>query len=106
MTKSIPPAGGGYTRFVAEARGGATGDASVDLPRSQTLIAGVWSDLLGHDDFGHDDSFFDLGGDSLFMLKLVSRLEEVGLPLTIDDLLENDTVAKLAAAVSTKGSVR
>lgn len=49
------------------------------------------------DGFGDEDSFFQLGGDSITVLRLVSRARAEGLHLSIPDVFECRTVAVLAA---------
>jgi acyl transferase domain-containing protein len=44
---------------------------------AEKTLAGVWRDVLGVKDVGVNDSFFDLGGDSLLGLTLMSRIERV-----------------------------
>ena len=46
---------------------------------------------------GIDDNFFDLGGDSIMSIQLVSRAGKAGLVLTPRDVFEHQTVAELAA---------
>jgi L-aminoadipate-semialdehyde dehydrogenase len=68
-------------------------------PMEETLT-GIWTQLLGVERVGIHDSFFDLGGHSLLVAQLVSRLEEtyrVEVPLR--KLFENPTVAGLAVAL-------
>lgn len=55
----------------AAALGSLWGDADA----METLLAGVWRELLGVDDVGPDDNFFDRGGHSLLALTMVSRVE-------------------------------
>ena len=42
---------------------------------NESLLAAVWAELLGHDDIGPDDNFFDLGGHSLLVMQAVARME-------------------------------
>jgi NADPH:quinone reductase-like Zn-dependent oxidoreductase/acyl carrier protein len=72
-------------------------------PRSQaeTTIAAVWRDLLGLQEIGIHDSFFELGGDSLIGVQVLSRIRKafnVQLPSSV--LYEGPTVASLAALVT------
>jgi acyl transferase domain-containing protein len=48
-------------------------------PQTETekTLAGIWRDVLGVKDVGVNDNFFDLGGDSLLALALMSRIERV-----------------------------
>lgn len=64
---------------------------------AETVLLGVFRDILGTDDIGPDDSFFDIGGDSIVSLQLVSRVRRRGLGLTAKDVFEGETVAGIAA---------
>jgi acyl carrier protein len=48
-------------------------------PRTQLerTIAGIWQEVLGCDVVGVEDSFLDLGGDSLIALRIMARLREL-----------------------------
>ena len=76
------------------------------LPRNETeqAIARVWERLLDITGVGVDDSFFDLGGDSL---SIVRANEELRLlfdqELTMADMFRLPTVAKLAEYISSTG---
>ncbi|MFE9749544.1 amino acid adenylation domain-containing protein [Saccharothrix saharensis] len=63
--------------------------------REEALCA-VFADVLGLSDVGVDDSFFDLGGDSIGSIQLVSRARRAGLVFTPRDVFERKTVAELA----------
>jgi len=63
-------------------------------------IAGIWQQVLGIEQVGLYDNFFDLGGHSLIGTQLISRLRhafQINLPLTT--LFEAPTVAELALAI-------
>jgi mycobactin peptide synthetase MbtE len=63
-------------------------------------IAGLFSELLGHDRVGVDDSFFDLGGHSLVATKLVTAIRaDCDVELGIRDIFELATVGRLAERV-------
>jgi amino acid adenylation domain-containing protein len=60
------------------------------------LIAWVASSLLGTDVTAADD-LFDLGGDSLFAMRLAARLRrEEGISLTVGQIHRERTIARLA----------
>ncbi|MEZ4360740.1 MAG: amino acid adenylation domain-containing protein [Kofleriaceae bacterium] len=46
----------------------------------EAAICGVFADLLGLDQVGALDGFFELGGNSLLSVRLLARLREAGLP--------------------------
>jgi acyl carrier protein len=57
----------------------------------------LWREVLGIQDVGPDDDFFELGGDSLVATQLVARLrEELGIAVPLLALFENPTPAELA----------
>ncbi len=67
---------------------------------TERRIATLFSELLGHDRVGVDDSFFDLGGHSLVATKLVTAIRsECGVELGIRDVFELGTVGALAERV-------
>jgi phthiocerol/phenolphthiocerol synthesis type-I polyketide synthase E len=66
----------------------------------QQRIVDIWRELLGIEQIGVNDNFFDLGGHSLMALQFMSRLSEsFGLTLPVNDVFEMPTVAELAKAV-------
>ncbi|MFL6615804.1 MAG: non-ribosomal peptide synthetase [Pantoea agglomerans] len=69
-------------------------------PSTQTEIAlmKVWSEVLGLRKFGVDDNFFDLGGHSLLVIRLVDRIQNaLGLSIRVDTIFANPTIAGIAA---------
>ncbi|PVE12341.1 non-ribosomal peptide synthetase, partial [Streptomyces scopuliridis] len=63
----------------------------------EEVLCGVFADVLGLSRVGVDDSFFDLGGDSIVSIQLVSRARKAGLVFTPRDVFQSRTVAALAA---------
>ncbi|GAB1545497.1 hypothetical protein NUACC21_81730 [Scytonema sp. NUACC21] len=65
-------------------------------------IAQIWQKLLGIEQIGVHDNFFDLGGNSLIATQLISQLLSVfAIELPQRCLFEAPTVAKLAEVVTT-----
>ena len=68
-------------------------------PVEEKLVK-IWAEVLGQDQVGVQDHFFDLGGDSLLASLVISRVIrtfQVELPLR--SLFESPTVADMAAAI-------
>jgi acyl transferase domain-containing protein/acyl carrier protein len=68
--------------------------------QAEASIAEIWQELLGIEQVGIHDNFFQLGGHSLLGTQLISRLREafqVDLPLRM--IFEAPTVAELAVVV-------
>ena len=65
---------------------------------TQELLCDLWATVLGVDRIGVHDDFFDLGGDSLKLLRLRAVLRtRTGRKLTVPDLMTNSTVSALDA---------
>ncbi|KAK4150585.1 non-ribosomal peptide synthetase [Chaetomidium leptoderma] len=69
-------------------------------PYEQTLLV-LWSALLNlpEDSITSQDTFFDLGGDSITAMKLAGEARDCGLPLTVADVFRNPSFAGMAASV-------
>ncbi|MEV4920244.1 non-ribosomal peptide synthetase [Streptomyces tirandamycinicus] len=62
----------------------------------QDALCALFARVLGIPGVGVDDSFFALGGQSLQAMRLASRIEsELGLDVSVGDVLNHPTVAEL-----------
>lgn len=69
----------------------------------EELLAGIWADLVGVDSLGVHDDFFASGGQSLLVNQFVVRIrEELPVQVSLGDVFEAPTVAKLAALLSSR----
>lgn len=72
-------------------------------PRDETeeVMAGIWQAILKPDrEFGIYESFFDMGGDSLLVVRLFAEIERIlGIRLPVSTIFEDATVAGLVAAL-------
>jgi NAD(P)-dependent dehydrogenase (short-subunit alcohol dehydrogenase family)/acyl carrier protein len=67
---------------------------------AEEVVARVWQEAFGIDRVGRDDNFFELSGNSLLAIQIVTRISQaLGVDLPTASLLEAPTVAGLAAAV-------
>ncbi len=62
-------------------------------------IASVWQTVLGIEAIGIHDNFFDLGGNSLTAIQIISRLREQSLDIPVNEILANPTVWHTAQSV-------
>ncbi|MEH2405211.1 beta-ketoacyl synthase N-terminal-like domain-containing protein [Nostoc sp.] len=66
-------------------------------------IADIWQELLGIKQVGIHDNFFQLGGDSLIAVQVLSRLRNIfSIKLTVASLFESPTIAEIASKLENK----
>lgn len=66
----------------------------------ETSIAEIWQVLLGIEQVGIHDNLFDLGGDSLLVIQIVSRIREIlRIEVPLRAIFETPTIAELADSV-------
>ncbi|HSK81092.1 MAG TPA: amino acid adenylation domain-containing protein, partial [Thermoanaerobaculia bacterium] len=69
----------------------------------EQVVAGIWAELLKVERVGLADNFFDLGGDSIKAVRLVSRVNErLGADLRVQDVFKHQTVGSLAGRIATR----
>jgi len=68
--------------------------------KTEVLIQQLWSQVLNinAENIGSDDSFFQVGGDSVSAMSLAGIAREYGLSLTVSDIFKNPRLEDLAAA--------
>ncbi|WP_038884412.1 non-ribosomal peptide synthetase, partial [Serratia marcescens] len=71
----------------------------------ETLLAGIWRELLGLERVGRHDNFFELGGHSLLAVKLMAQLRRVGLSAGVQTLFTAPTLSTLAQTLVTQQEV-
>uniref|UniRef100_UPI0004C77C51 non-ribosomal peptide synthetase n=1 Tax=Streptomyces sp. NRRL S-481 TaxID=1463911 RepID=UPI0004C77C51 len=71
----------------------------------EELLCTLFAEVLGLPTVGVDDGFFDLGGDSILSIQLVSRARAAGLPLAVRDVFEHQSTAQLAEALGSREDV-
>jgi len=64
---------------------------------AETLLTGIWREVLGDEDFGPEDNFFEVGGHSMLLSIVRVRLQQaLGTDLSMIDLFEHPTIVSLA----------
>lgn len=66
----------------------------------EQALTELWGQVLGIEQIGLHDNFFDLGGDSILAIQIVGKANQVGIQLTIRQLLDHQTIAELASVTS------
>ncbi len=71
---------------------------------TEEVLAGIYAQVLGLERVGVDDSFFELGGDSLSAMRLIAAINTaLDADLAVRTLFEAPTVARLAPRVGVGG---
>ncbi|HEY9857485.1 MAG TPA: non-ribosomal peptide synthetase, partial [Stenomitos sp.] len=71
-------------------------------PRSpvEEVLAAIWGEVLDIEQVGIEDNFFDIGGHSLLLVAILSRLrEKLGVDLSVRQILENPEISLLSPVV-------
>ncbi|HYO69808.1 MAG TPA: amino acid adenylation domain-containing protein, partial [Archangium sp.] len=76
-------------------------------PRDEVerTLAELWAQVLGHERVGIHDDFFELGGDSILAIQIISRASQAGVHFTAKQLFSHKTIARLAAVAGSAPGV-
>jgi amino acid adenylation domain-containing protein len=78
-----------------------TRESSAPRNELETMLAGCWAELLHVERAGVHENFFDLGGHSMMLVRMQSRLEQLlGRPIPILALFQHPTIVALATYLS------
>jgi phthiocerol/phenolphthiocerol synthesis type-I polyketide synthase E len=73
----------------------------------EAVVAQVWGELLGLQEVGVHDNFFDLGGNSLIGLRVIAELKKrLGVEIPVRKLFEGPTVRAFARSLEEDGASR
>jgi amino acid adenylation domain-containing protein/non-ribosomal peptide synthase protein (TIGR01720 family) len=72
---------------------------------AQRRLAEIIGSVVGLNRLGIHDNFFEVGGDSILAIQVVSQAQEAGLKLTPYDLFAQPTVASLAELLAAGNAV-
>ena len=72
-------------------------------PRNETekMIAQIWQEVLDVEQVGMKNNFFELGGHSLVILKLASKIRELGLKIEVKDFFKYQTIEQQSNFIKT-----
>ncbi|QFU93297.1 phosphopantetheine-binding protein [Amycolatopsis sp. YIM 10] len=79
--------------------------SNLDLEQA---VGKIWKEVLRVPDGKSEATFFDLNGDSITAVRLVSRIEdEIGVEIEVGDIFEEDpSLAVLVKDVTAKAAAR
>lgn len=67
-------------------------------------LAEIWSSVLGIKKVGRHDNYFELGGDSIQCIQIMTKARRAGIRISTAQLFEKPTVAGLASVAQTETS--
>ncbi|WP_329355998.1 amino acid adenylation domain-containing protein [Streptomyces anulatus] len=77
--------------------------AAGDPEAPAAVLAGIWRDVFGVEEIGADDDFWDLGGNSLYAIRIGTLARERGLPgVALRQLYLTPTLGALSEALTGK----
>nr|APD71530.1 non-ribosomal peptide synthetase 1 [Streptomyces sp.] len=77
-----------------------TTDAAAPRTEAERVLADIWCEVLGTAEVGVTDSFFEIGGNSLRAIQVLSRMRsQLGVAVDLEVLFSQPTIAALAAAL-------
>ncbi|MEO7455045.1 MAG: condensation domain-containing protein, partial [Gemmatimonadaceae bacterium] len=71
---------------------------------AEKALAEIWQRVLRVEQVGVEDNLFELGGDSLLSVQIVSQARVAGLGLTLTQVLRHPTVGALARMADVAGT--
>ena len=74
--------------------------AKTGLSDRERELTAIWEEALGVSPIGRDESFFDIGGDSLSAITVMIRMERAGVPKALtQQIFEGRSIAQIAAGM-------
>jgi acyl carrier protein len=74
----------------------------VFMTDTEKKVFDIWAEVFERDDFGIDDDFFEIGGDSIKAMKIYMFVTEKVAEVNIDDFFEALTIRSIAEAIDEK----
>ena len=78
----------------------AAGDANAPRTPAEQILARIAAEVVGLNGIGIHDDLFEIGIDSVGIIRIVSRARQAGLDLTPAQVFRHPNIAELAAAVA------
>lgn len=78
-----------------------TQEGRLPVSANERILTEVWQAVLGLDRVGIDENFFELGGDSIIAIQIVSRARQNGLVINPRHLFKHQTIEALARVAQT-----
>ena len=74
--------------------------AEAPLNEVESALAEIWREVIGVDEVRREDNFFDLGGHSVLVTQMLTRLRrDLGVELTLRNVFETPSLGELAQII-------
>lgn len=71
--------------------------------KSEQILAKIWANVLGYEKIGIQDDFFQLGGDSLKAISIITQLNrEMNIKVPLNIFFENPTIKGIAQYINSR----
>jgi aryl carrier-like protein len=82
-------------------------EKAVILPRTalEQSLATIWAAVLRREAVGVEENFFEIGGDSILGIQVVTRARQAGLRITPRQIFQHQTIAELALVAEPTSAV-
>ncbi len=78
-------------------------DFAAPITTTEKKLAAIWQDVLNISQIGIDDNFFDLGGTSLMVMRLINQVnQKTASNLRLASLYQLPTIRQLAQKIDTR----
>ncbi|MED2926253.1 amino acid adenylation domain-containing protein, partial [Bacillus thuringiensis] len=76
-------------------------DVNYEAPRTdvEEVLVRVWTEVLQIEHVGISDNYYELGGDSIKAILIVSRLQKYNLSLEVQDILQHPKIKEVSKYV-------
>ncbi|MET0462944.1 MAG: condensation domain-containing protein [Chitinophagaceae bacterium] len=93
----------GALQRLAQPEAVATDDQHLSPDEVEADIYRIWSEITRNKTFSIRSTFFEMGGNSFHLIALVAKIHSLyGIRLSIKDIFQNNTVAKLSAFIKSR----
>ena len=76
--------------------------ASVPQTEAELQLVEIWEEVLGFRPIGVHDNFFEIGGDSILSIQIVTKARQKGIFLAPNQIFEHQTISELAIFAKTE----
>jgi amino acid adenylation domain-containing protein/non-ribosomal peptide synthase protein (TIGR01720 family) len=75
---------------------------SAPRTRYEEILAQIWREVFHRDVVSIHDNFFEVGGDSILSIQIISKANRAGFFFTPKQIFQHQTIAELAAVATTE----